>query len=214
VLTDTDPNFYPSYFEISSYGRHLRVDFQVVKLLYLEERRRELDLCENPFAFVTKAHMEVQRRSSNAQEELKNAELHYELKKELALQLYQAGFKPAYIRSLLLFLDWLLQLPRELEWKLMREIAEKTGGESMPYVTSWERMGIEKGIKKGKKEGEKIGRLDEKQEVLIRLLNRKFGLTSQERDRVRTTADPDKLDAALDLILSATTKEEVLAKLQ
>jgi hypothetical protein len=210
VLTDNDPHFYPSYFEISSYGRHLRVDFQAAKLLYLEERRRELDLCENPFAFVTKAHMEVQRRSSNAQEELKNAELHYELKKELALQLYQAGFKPAYIRSLLLFLDWLLQLPRELEWKLMGEIAEKTGGKSMPYVTSWERMGIEKGIEQGKEEG----RLEEKQEVLMRQLERKYGLTSQECDRVRTTADPDKLDAALDLILSATTKEEVLAKLQ
>ena len=80
----------------------------------------------------------------------------------------------------------------------------------MPYVTSWERMGIEK----GKEEGERIGRLEEKQEVLIRLLNRKFGLTADERDRIQSTKDLDKLDSALDVILSAATKEEVLAKLR
>ena len=218
VLTDNDPNFYPTSFEINSYGRYLRVDFQVVKLLYLMRETTSPEHRDNPFTFVTKAHMEVQQRSGKAKEGLKNPKLRYELKKELALQLYQAGYTPAYIRSLLLFLDWLVQLPRELEWKLMGEIAEKTGGKSMPYVTSWERMGIEKGIEqgieKGKKEGERIGRLEDKQEVLIRLLNRKFGLTEGEHDRIESIADPEKLDTALDVILSATTKEEVLAKLQ
>ena len=213
VLTDSDPQFYPSSFEIKKHGRYLRVDFQVAKLLYLTRATTSPEHRGNPFAFVTKAHMEVQRRSGNAKEGLK-----YELKKELALHLYQAGFKPTYIRSLLLFLDWLLQLPRELEWKLMGEITDKTGGKSMPYVTSWERMGIEKGIEqgieKGKKEGEQIGRLEEKQEVLMRQLERKFCLTSKERDRIRSTIDAEKLDSALDVILSANTKEEVLAKLQ
>ena len=80
----------------------------------------------------------------------------------------------------------------------------------MPYVTSWERMGIEK----GKEEGERIGRLDEKQEVLIRQMEKKFGLTADERDRIQSTKDLDKLDSALDVILSAATKEEVLAKLR
>jgi hypothetical protein len=213
VLTDNDPNFYPSYFEINSNGRYLRVDFQVAKLLYLIRYTTSPEYRYNPFAFVTRAHMEVQRRCGNAEQDIRKEELRYELKKELSLQLYQAGYTPAYIRSLLLFLDWLLQLPRELEWKLMDEIAEKTGGKSMPYVTSWERMGIEKGKEEGIKEGEKIGRLEDKQEVLIRQLERKFGLTSQERDQVRSTADPEKLDTALDVILSATTKGEVLAKL-
>ncbi len=214
VLTDTDKHFYPTSFEISSYGRYLRVDFQVAKLLYLTKATTSPEHRGNPFAFVTKAHMEVQRRSGQVKEGLKNTELKYALKKELALQLYQAGFKPTYIRSLLLFLDWLLQLPRELEWKLMGEITDKTGGKSMPYVTSWERMGIEKGIEKGKKEGEQIGRLEDKQEVLIRLLKRKFGLTADERDRIQSTKDLEKLDSALDVILSANTKEEVLTKLQ
>jgi hypothetical protein len=214
VLTDTDPHFYPTSFEISSYGRYLRVDFQVAKLLYLIRETTALEHRGNPFAFVTKVHMKVKRRSGQVKEGLKNTELKYALKKELALQLYQAGFRPAYIRSLLLFLDWLLQLPRELEWKLMGEIADKTGGKSMPYVTSWERMGIEKGIEKGKKEGEQIGRLEDKQEVLIRLLKRKFGLTADEHDSIQSTKDLDKLDSALDIILSANTKEEVLKKLQ
>ena len=41
---------------------------------------------------------------------------------------------------MLRFIDWVLQLPEELERRLEEELPEITGGKTMPYVTSWERM--------------------------------------------------------------------------
>ena len=67
--------------------------------------------------------------------------------------------------------------------------------------------------RKGRKEGKREGRIDEKQELLERLLERKFGLTERERKDIRSRRDPKQLDAALDAILSADSKDVVLAHL-
>ena len=75
----------------------------------------------------------------------------------------------------------------------------------MPYVTSWERRGIKKGVEEGK--------IIEKQEVLARQLSKKFGLGPEERELIAATDNPRKLNKALDAVLFAETKEEVLRAL-
>ena len=80
----------------------------------------------------------------------------------------------------------------------------------MPYVTSWERMGIEKGLEKGIEQGE----LRERHAVLKRLLDRKFGLEPGDAELIEGVTDPDRLDAALDAIIDATEREEVLGLLR
>lgn len=67
--------------------------------------------------------------------------------------------------------------------------------------------------KRGEERGEKRGRIEDKQQVLIRQLDRKFGLGADERSRIQATLDPEKLDAALDAVLFAESKAEVLAHL-
>ena len=62
--------------------------------------------------------------------------------------------------------------------------------------------------------GREEGRVTGKQEVLIRLLSRKFEVSDAERERIRGVEDPDRLDAALDELVMAETKEAVLEKLQ
>jgi hypothetical protein len=57
------------------------------------------------------------------------------------------------------------------------------------------------------------GSLQRSREVLIRQLDRKFGLTGAERERISACEDQAALDAALDEILDADTKAQVLAKL-
>ena len=57
-------------------------------------------------------------------------------------------------------------------------------------------------------------RVIEKQDVLIRLLTRKFGLADAERQRIRGVDDTAALDAALDELVVAETKEAVLGKLR
>ena len=57
------------------------------------------------------------------------------------------------------------------------------------------------------------GTLGERREVLIRQLSKKFGLTDEERGLIEATDDLDRLAAALDEILFAETKQQVLDKL-
>jgi predicted transposase YdaD len=64
------------------------------------------------------------------------------------------------------------------------------------------------------RKGRKEGRIDEKQELLERQLERKFGLTERERKGIRSRRDPKQLDAALDAILFADSKDVVLAHLR
>ena len=72
----------------------------------------------------------------------------------------------------------------------------------MSYVRSWERMGIEK--------GKEEGHVEEKRAVLVRQLDKKFGLTEGERELIEKTDHAAKLDASIDAILFAETKDEVL----
>ena len=198
VLTDSDPDFYPDAFEIINTGKYLRVEFQVAKLLYFKERVKQPKYRDNPFACVTEVQLEVNELKGHRRRGMEKAEAEYKLKKKLVLRLYESGYRSEYIRSLLLFLDWMVQLPEELEGRLTDEITEERGGNKMSYVTSWERIGMKKG----------------KQEDLIRLLDKKFTLTEEEQEIIKNSMDVNKLNAAIDVILFAQTKEEVLKLLR
>jgi len=63
-------------------------------------------------------------------------------------------------------------------------------------------------------EGELKGKIEEKQQVLVRLLKRKFGLSREETEQIMAVVDPYVLDRALDEIITAERKEEVLELLQ
>ena len=65
----------------------------------------------------------------------------------------------------------------------------------------------------GRSQGRAEGTLGERREVLIRQLSKKFGLSDEERGLIEATDDLDRLAAALDEILFAETKQQVLDKL-
>ena len=67
---------------------------------------------------------------------------------------------------------------------------------------------------RGREKGREEGRVTDKQDVLIRQLSRKFDLSNAERQKIRGVEDPDRLDAALDEVVVAETKEAVLEKLK
>ena len=58
------------------------------------------------------------------------------------------------------------------------------------------------------------GALAERRGVLIRLIEKKFGITQEERTLIEHTDDLDRLAAALDEILFAETKQQVLDKIK
>jgi hypothetical protein len=46
-------------------------------------------------------------------------------------------------------LDWMMRLPDNLEQKLWQDIEQIEGGTRMRYVTSVERLAIERGLQQG-----------------------------------------------------------------
>ncbi len=110
--------------------------------------------------------------------------------------------------TILEYLIHALDAPEET----MSEIAKGLVGEElMPSLA--ERL-IKRGKMEGKMEGEAQGEIRGKQTTLIRQLRRKFGLTPWEEEKIRSINDEAKLDAALETILDAKSKSEVLKILE
>ena len=67
--------------------------------------------------------------------------------------LYEKGWGKERVRSLFRFIDWLLDLPVELEEQLSEQLSRLEEEKQMPYVTSIERLALEKGREEGLLEG-------------------------------------------------------------
>ena len=78
-------------------------------------------------------------------------------------------------------------------------------------LTEWyEELGFKKKyIEQGIDQGELI----DKQHILIKLLSKKFGLTEKERGLINSITDLEMLDKALEEIIFAETKKEILDNL-
>ncbi|MEW5814102.1 MAG: Rpn family recombination-promoting nuclease/putative transposase [Spirochaetota bacterium] len=87
----------------------------------------------------------------------------------------------------------------------------KTTGEVV--MSTAERL-MKQGFKEGIEKGIEKGTLLDKQNVLIKQLSKKFGITDEEKSFIRSVTDTIKLDHALDEILFADSKETVLDKIR
>ncbi len=77
------------------------------------------------------------------------------------------------------------------------------------YMTIAEQL-EERGIEKGKLEGEIL----EKQHILMRLLEKKFGLKETEKEKILNTRNRHRLDRAIDRLMDAQSSAEVLSFLE
>jgi hypothetical protein len=93
-------------------------------------------------------------------------------KVRLVKSLFDRGLTGEEIRQLFRVIDWLMELPRELERQFQDEIHQFEEERQMPYVTSIERMAREEGRTEGQREG-----LQQGIEVALEL---KFGATGAE----------------------------------
>lgn len=70
-------------------------------------------------------------------------------------------------------------------------------------------------LERGKVEGKLEGTIQDKQQVLIRLLEKKFGpLDDDNKKNILDNTNREKLDSAIDLILDAESIMEVLSPLR
>ena len=104
--------------------------------------------------------------------------------------------------KLILFLYLLYTV--DVDQDTMQRIVKELGGEEIVPSLA------EKLIKQGKQQGKQEGEIKGKQDVLIKQLRRKFGLSSSEEKIIRSVTDESKLDAAAEAVLDAKSKDEVL----
>lgn len=72
-------------------------------------------------------------------------------------------------------------------------------------------QGLEQGLLRGREQGLERGSLQRSRDILVRQLDRRFGLSDVERARIMGCEDAQALDAALDAFALAESKTEVLA---
>ena len=76
----------------------------------------------------------------------------------LTRRLYERQFSREDVLNLFQFIDWVMSLPEELKQDFWQEVIHLEEERRMPYVTSVERIGIQKGIRQGLLEGIELGR--------------------------------------------------------
>ncbi|MEG3064996.1 Rpn family recombination-promoting nuclease/putative transposase [Acetomicrobium sp.] len=108
--------------------------------------------------------------------------------------------------KLILFLYLLYTV--DVDQTTMQRIVKELGGEEiMPSLA--EKL-IKQGEERGEKRGEIKGAIKGKQDLLIKQLRRRFGLSSSDEKIIRSVTDESKLDAAAEAVLDAKSKDEVL----
>jgi hypothetical protein len=189
ILTDTQGRFRPNGYERERWGCSLRFRFPTVKLLDWRDRAAALEADRNPFALVALAHLQALAHRGPAR---KGAKL------RLIRLLYAREYSREQILAWFRVLDWILRLPEDLEREFMDELIAFEEQENMPYVTSAERIGIQKGLEQGRQEGEAA--------ILLRLIALKFGAPSEA---VRERIEAAEADTLLDWSVRILTAEQV-----
>jgi hypothetical protein len=191
ILTDEEKNWRPTEYRRELLGTEVRLRFSTAKLLDYAARWDELEQSTNPFAVVVQAHLTALRTRDDDQARL-------QAKWHLTRRLYERGFDKRVIIGLYRFLDWVLTLPAPMELQYQTQLNEYEEEQKMPYVTTAERVGIQKGSAA----------------IILRQLQGRFGAldeTTREHVRLLPLAD---IEALSDVLYSFASREEFAAWLQ
>jgi len=116
-----------------------------------------------------------------------------------------------HIEDIRLFSKWFLRMFPNVLTKNNFDVPDKGGSRKMLAETAQKLT--DKLLKQGLEQGLRQGELSEKHEVLIRLVDLKFGLSEDEKIRIRKVQEPWRLDSALDAVVTGEDKKELLEKL-
>jgi hypothetical protein len=142
ILADDDPDWRPNRYESARWGFRTSTEFPVVKLLDYAPQYRELEADPNPFAVVVLAYLK-------ARETRRSPDQRYVWKIRLVKGLYERGMGPEDVRRMILFIDWVMELPAPLRHRFEQEIDAFQKEKHMPFVNSFEQVGREKGLLRG-----------------------------------------------------------------
>lgn len=177
LITDARRSFKPTAYEYHFHGTNLTYEYNTYKLM--EQDEGALLKANNPFAFAVLAGIYMIKSRNNASQR-------YQFKRRLfeLLLRNQEDSPREYITSLLHFIDYLLQVPREMTRTLQKDFRPIIGKEEIPMdetmnldiptLQPFIDEGIEKGIEKGKEEG----KIREKRRMAKAMLKEGFSIKS------------------------------------
>jgi len=213
ILGDDRPAWRPDAFESELWGCSVAFRFPVVKLLHFRQRWEELEASTNPFAGVVMAHL-------RALETHDDAERRSRFKLGLTRWLLTRGYSREEVMRVFRIIDWILRLPEDLEIRYWQQVQAYEEERHVAYITSVERIGMQRGLEQGREEGREEGRREGvalgRREGLLTGLELAFELKFGEEGRrafeeVRRIEDVATLDAIAARIRTATRVEEVRA---
>ncbi|MCG5517234.1 DUF4351 domain-containing protein [Ectothiorhodospira sp. 9100] len=130
----------------------------------------------------------------------------------------ERGYSREQIVRLFKIIDWMIQLPRELEPGFVQAVYAIQEEKKMPYVNTIERVerekalqqGMAQGLEQGREQGVGQGRQLEARRILQRQLRKRFGDLPHWVSEQLEAADVDQLEAWSDEILFAESLDTLL----
>ena len=204
VLTDERQGWKPTRFQYDEYGCQVSLTFPVIKLIEYRASEAELAASANPFALIVFAYLKTLETKKEPEQRL-------EWKIRLFRQLYKHGFSKADIVELMRFLDWVMVLPDDLAQRFDTTMDAEEEERKMEYITSFERIGMQKGLQQGiqqglqqgLQQGVEKGQIKQGQIALIDVLNVRFATIPTPI--ITTLLDCDNLTRLQELLRQAIT---------
>lgn len=184
VLGDDRPSWRPQQFSDELFGCQVDFRFPIVKLLDYRNQWDQLEVSDNVFAIVVMAHLKTLETRHNGRERQR-------WKFALIRGLYQRGFEAEEVISLLHFIDWLMNLPEELDQQLWQQVNQLREEQRMQYLTSFERRARQEGLEQGIEQGVRRGKI----ELVGQQLSERLGSLDAQRQSRLDQLSSGQLDA-------------------
>lgn len=170
ILGDNEQSWHPKEYSHELWDCELKLKFPTVKLLDYQTPQKwaELEASQNPFAIVVMAHLYTKETKHKPNKR-------FALKWRLTRMLYERGYSKQDVLSLFRFIDWMMALPPELEQQLQAQMIAYEEEQKVPYITSIERMGIQKGLQQGRQEGLVLGQVRKVRQNITTVIQNRFG---------------------------------------
>ncbi len=202
LLVDGDPQFRPDRYQRQRAGCRLEFTFPIVKML---DFKSEEQLTADPSPFAIASLIQLRKLQAG-----RSAQRRYAFKLALVRALYRRGYQREDILKLLRFMDYLLRLPENLSTQFRNELEMIEEELNMPYVTSWERVALEKGLQEGRQKGREEGILQGAKDLLRQAMEVRFGqIPPSLLERIQQCQDVDVLRAFHKQVLTAESLDEL-----
>ena len=197
VLTEQASGTADGRYELKTFGSG--VEFHYLTFNLMDYHPAQLEADENPIAIVVLAAQERERLRGHGEDG-------FNTKRYLIRRLYEKGYSREEIVAVFKFIDWVIRLNDDEEIRFWDEIKTLEEVNKMPYITSVERIGMEKGLQQGMQQG--------MQQMVLDALDERFGeLPDTVSDAIRQIQDQDQLRLLHRLVMRSESLAEFQASL-